>query len=213
MILKENFWVFPNAIPPKTCNEIIRFGNNAKQQIGITGKYGSNRNIERDPLTDDEIEDLKKTNRDSNISWLNARWLYKWINPLVERANRNAGWNFQWDFSEDIQFTRYGLNQYYKWHMDSWDEPYNNPNDKKHGKIRKLSMTCALNDGSEYEGGDLEFFINNVEVNKGFIQKSDLLKKQGSLIVFPSHLFHRVTPVTKGTRYSMVAWQVGEPWR
>ena len=42
-------------------------------------------------------------------------------------ANRNAGWNFEWDRSESCQFTKYKLNHYYDWHLDSWDKPYDKP--------------------------------------------------------------------------------------
>jgi hypothetical protein len=75
----------------------------------------------------------------------------------------HAGWNFDWDRSESCQFTKYKLNQYYDWHSDSWDKPYNKPNTHEHGKIRKLSMTCQLTDGSEYKGGELEFDFRNYD--------------------------------------------------
>jgi PKHD-type hydroxylase len=211
MILENNFWIFPNAIPSRVCDQIIRFGNKAKQQPGIVGRYGKNRDLNQKPLTEEEIADLKKKDRDSNISWLDANWLFKWITPYIKTANRNAGWNFQFNCSEDLQFTRYNEGQYYRWHADSWNKPYDQPNNFKHGKIRKLSCTCSLNDGSEYEGGDLEFWISNVD--KPFLEKSDLLRNKGSLIVFPSHIYHRVTKVTKGTRYSLVSWHIGDPWK
>ena len=57
-----------------------------------------------------------------------------------------------------VSFTKYKLNQYYDWHCDSWDKPYDKGKDHPdNGKIRKLSMTCQLTDGSEYKGGELEF--------------------------------------------------------
>jgi hypothetical protein len=48
---------------------------------------------------------------------------------------------------------------------DSWNKPYDrkDPNNPEHGKIRKLSMTCQLTDGSEYEGGELEFDFRNYD--------------------------------------------------
>ena len=57
-----------------------------------------------------------------------------------------AGWNFQWDYSEACQFTKYEKGQYYDWHCDGWDKPYNKPNTPEHGKIRKLSVTVTLSD-------------------------------------------------------------------
>ena len=44
--------------------------------------------------------------------------------PYIHEANQKAGWNFDWDWSESCQFTKYGVGQYYGWHCDSWDKPY-----------------------------------------------------------------------------------------
>jgi hypothetical protein len=119
-----------------------------QEDLAITGGLGSNRDLKNNPLKDEEIIDLKKK-RNSNIVWLNDKWIYKEIHPYVHEANKLAGWNFDWDFSESCQFTKYKLNQYYDWHCDSWDKPYDKPDDpNSHGKIRKLSMTCQLTDGS-----------------------------------------------------------------
>ena len=43
---------------------------------------------------------------------------------MLQMANKNAGWNFDWDYSEACQFTIYKKGQYYDWHSDSWDKPY-----------------------------------------------------------------------------------------
>ena len=121
--------------------------------------------------------------------------------------------------SESCQFTKYKLNQYYDWHCDSWDKPYDRKdvNHPEHGRIRKLSMTCQLTDGSEYKGGELEFDFRNYDPHmrdesKHRIQCKEILPK-GSIIVFPSFVWHRVKPVTAGTRYSLVVWHLGKPFR
>ena len=80
-------------------------------------------------------------------------------------------------------------------------------------RIRKLSMTCQLTDGSEYKGGELEFDFRNYDPHmrdesKHRIQCKEILPK-GSIIVFPSFVWHRVKPVTSGTRYSLVVWHLG----
>ena len=49
---------------------------------------------------------------------MNDRWIYKEIQPYVHQANASAGWNFQWDFSESCQFTKYTKGQFYDWHCD-----------------------------------------------------------------------------------------------
>ena len=174
-----------------------------------TGAYRENKK-----LSNEEITDLKRK-RNSNITWLDDPWVYKELHPFIEKANKNAGWNFDWDFSEQCQFTKYKLNQYYDWHCDSWNRPYEKGNTK--GKIRKLSMTCQLTDGSEYDGGELEFDFRQYDPHmrdesKHLQQAKEILPK-GSIIVFPSFVWHRVKPVTKGVRYSLVMWNLGYPFK
>jgi len=156
--------------------------------------------------------------RKSDIVWMNDTWLYKEIHPYIKEANIKAGWNFDWDFSESCQFTRYGPGQYYGWHCDSWDTPYNKPEDSNsHGKIRKLSVTISLSNPDEYEGGNLEFDMRNQkdweQDKKKAIHECTEIRPRGSIIVFPSFVWHRVAPVTKGTRYSLVVWNLGYPFR
>ena len=62
--------------------------------------------------------DIKKK-RDSNIVWMNDKWIYKEIQPYIHQANINAGWNFEWDWSESCQFTKYKLNQYIYFHENT----------------------------------------------------------------------------------------------
>jgi hypothetical protein len=52
-------------------------------------------------------------------------YIKNYIHTFIE-ANRAAGWNFDWDRSESCQFTKYKHNQYYDWHCDGWDKPYEN---------------------------------------------------------------------------------------
>ena len=69
---------------------------------------------------------------------------------------------------------------------------------------RKLSVVVQLTDPDEYEGGEFKF--KYVEQPEGF-------NNRGSVLVFPSYLEHCVTPVTKGTRHSLVTWIEGPRWR
>ena len=86
-----------------------------------------------------------------------------------------------------------------------------------HGKIRKLSVTISLNDPDEYDGGNLEFdFRNQIDWEKNKkarIKSCAEIRPRGSVIVFPSFCWHRVAPVTRGTRYSLVIWNLGYPFR
>jgi PKHD-type hydroxylase len=208
MNLINYYYYFTKALTPKFCNDVIQYGKQQQEQLAKTGGF------EKQNLSKEEIKNLKKK-RNSNIAWLNDSWIYKEIHPYIHEANRLAGWNFDWDFSESCQFTKYKINQYYGWHCDSWETPYDNPNEiQKHGKIRKLSVTCSLSDSSEYKGGELEFNFNNPEKSKKQnIRQCKEILPQGSICVFPSFVWHRVKPVKKGTRYSLVLWNLGYPYK
>jgi PKHD-type hydroxylase len=212
MNLQNYYYYFQSALTPRFCDELIKYGISQQEQLALTG--GQTEKINKGkPLDDKDIIDLKKK-RDSNIAWLNDRWIYKEIQPFIHQANRLAGWNFDWDFSESCQFTKYKLNQFYDWHCDSWETPYANPDNKDtNGKIRKLSVTCSLSDPKDYEGGELEFDFRNMDPDKKSIRKCAEIKQRGSIVVFPSHVWHRVKPVTKGTRYSLVIWNLGYPFK
>ena len=121
-----------------------------------------------------------------------------------------AGWNFQWDWTEAPQFTIYGPNQFYNWHVDT-SLPYDTPDNlNTHNKIRKISMTINLSDPKDYKGGHFEFnFRDHHDINKCKPHRVKEIRDKGSLIVFPSDTWHRVTPITRGTRYSLVVWNLG----
>ena len=219
MNLSNYIWCFKSALTPRFCDEVIKYALSKEETIGLTGGViGQDRDLTKKPLAKEEIKNIQRK-RKSDLVWLNDAWIYKEIQPFVHEANKEAGWNFDWDRSESCQFTKYKLNQYYDWHCDSWDKTYDrgDPNHPEHGKIRKLSMTCQLTDGSEYEGGELEFDFRNYDPHmreeaKHLRQAKEILPK-GSIIVFPSFVWHRVKPVTKGVRYSLVVWNLGYPFK
>lgn len=221
MNLKNYYYYFQSALSPKICDDILEYGKRHQAEMAVTGGV-ENVIKAKGKLDKKDIKNIQKK-RKSDIVWMNDRWIYKEIHPFIHDANRLAGWNFDWDWSESCQFTKYGVGQYYGWHCDSWEEPYKRPQNADgtwpmdHGKIRKLSVTISLCDPSEYVGGNLEFDFRNsmdTEWKKGKTTKECVeIRPRGSIIVFPSFVWHRVTPVTKGTRYSLVIWNLGYPFR
>ena len=208
MNISNYYWYFKSAIPPKICDDIIKYGLTQAETMARTGGYGDKE------LTKDQVRDMKRK-RNSDLVWLNDTWIYKELHPYIHEANKAAGWNYEWDRSESCQFTKYKLNQYYDWHCDSWEEPYKDESKKNiFGKIRKLSVTCSLSDPNDYEGGDLEFdFRQNDPKIKQQPRVCKEIREQGSIVVFPSFVWHRVKPVTEGTRYSLVIWNLGLPFK
>ena len=221
MNLTNYYYYFKSALSPRICDDIVAYGKRHQTEMAVTGGLGRNNNKEAyksdGTMKKGALKNLQKK-RKSEIVWVNDQWIYKEIHPFIHEANKTAGWNFDWDFSESCQFTKYGVGQHYGWHCDSWDKPYDKPNDlNSHGKIRKLSVTVSLSDPSEYEGGNLEFdFRNQVDWErnkKSKIKECTEIRPRGSIIVFPSFVWHRVNPVTSGTRYSLVIWNLGKPFR
>ena len=225
MNLTNYYYQFPSVLTPKFVDDIVEYGKSHTPEMAVTGggSKDNEKNLDKKGnLKKSVVKDIQKK-RKSDIVWMNDTWIYKEIHPYIHEANEKAGWNFDWDWSESCQFTKYGVGQYYGWHCDSWDKPYSRPpladgtRPIDHGKIRKLSVTISLSHPDEYEGGNLEFdFRNQVDWDrnkKAAIHSCDGIRPRGSIIVFPSFVWHRVAPVTKGTRYSLVIWNLGYPFR
>ena len=224
MNLANYYYYFQSGLSPKICDDIIRHGTQNQPEMAITGgvERGDDSHKADGTLKKSVIKDIQKK-RKSDVVWLSDKWIYKEIHPFIHEANKKAGWNFQWDWTESCQFTKYSEGQFYGWHTDSWIRSYNRKPNKNgvyppdHGKIRKLSVTVSLNDPSEYEGGNLEFDFRNdhdFERNrKNHIKECTEIRPRGSVIVFPSFVWHRVNPVTRGTRYSLVMWNLGHPFK
>ena len=195
MILTHNYWFFKKVIPIKTCNEILK---------------ACRKKIIEQPATFNGID---KTKRNCKIAWINDKWIYDIINPFIHAANKKAGWNFQWDWNEDSQFTIYEKDHYYGWHADQGVGALKHTSKNINGKTRKLSLTLQLTDKTQYEGGDFQFsWIDTAKKDLLKITTVDDVKDIGTIIVFPSFIWHQVLPVTKGKRESLVNWSVGKPF-
>ena len=218
MNLSNYYYYFKSALTPRLCDDIIQYGKQHDAQMAITGGSDDESNKKSDGTLKKSVINNIQKKRKSDIVWMNDKWIYKEVHPFIHEANKAAGWNFEWDWSESCQFTKYGVGQYYGWHCDSWTKPYDkkdNPN--TYGKIRKLSVTISLNDPDEYDGGNLEFdFRNDIDFERNRKHKAKActeIRPRGSIIVFPSFVWHRVAPVTRGTRYSLVIWNLGKPFK
>ena len=208
MNLKYQYWYFNGVLPNRFCDLVLKTGLGRERHKGYIG----NMSDRADRLTEDELNQLNKK-RHSSISWLNYQWIFRMIHPFVAKANKNAGWNYEWDWTEQAQFTEYKPGQFYGWHQDCNAEPYKDDKSINYqDKLRKLSCSILLNHPEEYEGGELEFNLrNNVEDDQVLV--ANQAQKKGSIIVFPSFCWHQVKPVTRGVRYSLVTWHLGKPWR
>ena len=180
----ENIYhINESIIPEHFCNKIIKDG-----ELKTIEKAG--------------IADGNNANRSSKISWLKDKDLQKTLSHFVQFANKESNWYFSLKEFESLQYTIYNEGDFYNWHTDQHLKPY------KNNTVRKLSFTLCLND--EYEGGDFEICDPHPEPD---LSTTTTFKfKKGTIIVFPSHIWHRVKPVTKGIRKSLVGWVVGNQW-
>lgn len=138
--------------------------------------------------------------RDSDISWLfptqQSEWVFNKFGFLLGQVNHDV---FMYDIDgfESFQYTKYKKNQHYDWHFDANLEYLN--------WERKISGVVILSDPKEYSGGELEVVYNG-NPEKSFCSKMN----KGDVIFFASWMSHRVRPVTKGVRRSLVAWVMGK---
>ena len=213
MNLKHYYWYFKGSLSPKFCDEVIKKGLATKAQRATTGTE-SDKLKKKKRLSTQDIKQLKKV-RNSNLVFLSEEWLYRVIAGYAGMASRGAGWNFQYDYTESPQFTIYKKNHHYTWHMDAFQDPYKFDHKWKHyrNKIRKLSLVAQLTDPKEFEGGELQFdYRNSNDGSPAIATCEGFNNTRGSVIVFPSFVYHRIKPLLKGTRYSLVAWILGNPY-
>tara|TARA_R100001126_G_scaffold98625_1_gene73143 strand:+ start:118 stop:702 length:585 start_codon:yes stop_codon:yes gene_type:complete len=174
---------------PKQCQMIINAG---RSEPKVNAQVGNERGIKGGVI------DTKT--RTSHISWIPFKKMpemYKDIEKIMKQTNGN---HFGFDgmtLTEYAQYTEYPEGGFYDWHVD------NDVNFKHEPPVRKISMTCLLSHESEFEGGDLEL------IKEGKIAKL----KQGQIIFFASFIRHRVAPVIKGVRKSLVMWFGGTPFK
>ena len=211
MIVNPNYFYFKKAVSPKTCSKILKACR--KKIIKEGSLIKENKRAEKDNRIYIRPEEDNRA-RNCMIAWLNETWIYNILNPFIHEANKKASWNFQFDWNESLQFTIYTKGGYYNWHTDQADHPIKNKNKNLNGKTRKLSLTLQLTDRTKYEGGDFQFMWLD-ETKKNLLRQItvDDAKDIGTIIIFPSFMYHQVLPITKGKRESLVNWSIGNEFK
>lgn len=174
-----NYYYYQNVFTESEIELIHSLGNQVPKEKGSVTDAGN--------VTEARI---------SEVSWINENqesyWLYEKIAGMVDEANR-AMWEFDiYGFHDSLQYTTYhGGGGHYDWHTDIGPMMAN----------RKVSIVLQLSKPEDYEGGLLQLNGGN-----GLI---DAPKEYNTLVIFPSFMLHRVTPVITGTRKSLVTWLAG----
>ena len=183
--------IFPQAVRKSECRKLIKYC--------IKNTKFKEANLLKGQDVDDRSRNDPKV-RKTDVAFLTGK--ANKVNELVWGYLREANklqYNYDLKYFQAVQFARYRNGGHYDWHKDSTGV---NP----HGELRKLSLTFSLSDPKTYEGGHLEFYRGERPMEDQVIED---IRDQGSVVVFDSRDYHRVTPVTKGTRYSIVCWTVG----
>jgi len=187
---KWKSWIVETTTPlftPEQCQMVIDAGRRQKPQkaqVGMNKPKGG----------------VDTNKRITTISWIpfkEMQPMYDQINEFIQKANRNHFGFGDIQITEQAQFTEYPEGGFYDWHMDTDVTMQHEP------PVRKISMTLLLSPENQFEGGDLELMAPGKRVKL----------KQGHAIIFASFLNHRVAPVTRGVRQSLVMWFGGKPFK
>jgi PKHD-type hydroxylase len=184
MYLENNHCISVGRFDKNFCDNIIKQGEKNSLKIA---KLDKQLNVSKA--------------RNSKISWLQSDELSSKILPVIYEHNKKAKWNFNIKEMEPFQYTIYEPGQYYDWHIDSLVKPYDN------GLIRKISFTICLNE--DYTGGELEISKPNPKPEKHLNTKLNGDFITGTIVSFPSFIWHKVNPVLVGTRKVLVGWSLG----
>ncbi len=136
--------------------------------------------------------------RKCHVDWIGMddpqnHWIFNRALQVVKQVNASTYHMDLVGFTERLQITRYEEGHFQDWHMDFGPGRFS---------IRKLTFTVQLSDPADYDGGEIEILASS--------EPYAFPKNQGAMSFFPSFVVHRVRPVTRGTRYSLIGW-IGGP--
>ena len=182
--------IWENGFSNEEIDRIIAAGELAEFNKGRVGGQSAN------------TADVNQNIRDTDITWIEQNDANGWIYQKMAEAGARINYDkFQFDLShfQPLQYGKYKEGGHYTWHYDC------GPNLPEH---RKLSFVLGLSDPNSYEGGELQLNLYGSADNP-----HSLKIKRGDLLVFPSFVSHRVTPVTSGERMTLVGWVVGPKFK
>ena len=200
------FYIFPRALSKPDCDKYLKYClKNANWEDASTIAKGYTDVVPSDVKEfDEKSQNFDYGIRKTDVSFITDK--DNMMNELVWGFIREANaqyFRYNLDYFQAIQFARYQNGGHYDWHQDTSGSP------AEASETRKLSLTMSLTDHTTYDGGYLEFYNGEKPYEHDEHNVAKDVKDQGSVIVFDSRDWHRVTPVTKGVRYSIVCWTVG----
>ena len=172
--------ILDDAIESSVCDKLISQASDFQS----AGVYRGN----DDPKIHQEA-------RNNQTSWGKENWVYELIAPHMTKAIEYAGWDFEISTAEPYQIAKSEVGEFHSWHQDGVGPIHTGENE-----TRKLSLSLLLND--DYEGGDFSICDPHPEPDLSAVTTFKL--KKGDMIIFPSHVWHKVDNITKGIRKSLL---------
>ena len=184
----NHFALWENAFNPAELDFLQKKAASANHIATVSGRNGEGV----------QSNDIRRSQTD----WIKYNsefdWIFRKLSDVVSSLNVEF-FNFDLTgFGEPIQLANYDhtVQGTYGWHLD-YGTPF--------GPSRKLSLVLQLSDPSEYEGGNLQLLVGSAP--------KTIKKQRGLIVAFPSYTLHQVTPVTQGSRQSLVVWISGPPYK
>lgn len=183
----QPFQVWDGAFTPEEMDRVVAYGDKLALEKGTVLSDGPQ-------VTYDAIRVAQEAHVKPGPE---VAWLYERIERVIRALNHQT---YKFDlmgFAEPFRYMVYDGTEgsHFTWHVDNG----------RQSLPRKLSATLQLSDGDAYEGCDLEFF--------GTHQPESAPRTRGALVIFPSYVLHRVTPIRAGTRKAVVMWSTGPNFR
>ncbi|MEM7193411.1 MAG: 2OG-Fe(II) oxygenase [Pseudomonadota bacterium] len=185
------FHNFTGVIPDAVCDIIVAEGESLQQRKGTV-------------YSDDQFK-VDKSMRVTDVGfWDEWHWVNGLMTHYMAMANRSF-WQYELVVSQGVQYGSYGVGHFYDWHHDTFSEPMVDSSSGNQTRLNRfLSASLLLSDENTYSGGELCFMDQ-----EGRTYTVEGGRTKGSIVVFPSSLRHKVTPVDNGTRHSCVSWILG----
>lgn len=183
-----------NSFSDEEINKIIKYcQENKKFTDGTVGGGNSDKSL---PKLVKEVRDSKVKIFGHNSE---TSWIFKKLKNTIENVNDNF-YNFDLIGFDHFQYAEYDhIGSKYNQHIDCF------LGEKNVGMMRKLSLSLLLSDPEkDFDGGKLE--VSTSEFH-------DMKQKKGTIVLFPSFILHRVTPITRGNRKSIVVWVLGPKFK
>lgn len=182
----QHFCIWGGGFTEEECDAIIAIAELREFKDAHIGASDNSR-------VDDEI-------RKTNVVWLeeddDTHWFFERLNQIASKINFDK-FQLQLDCFDSFQYSKYEVGCHYDWHTDIIENP-------DYGLYRKLSLSVMLSDPDDFEGG--EFHISPSGNNASSV---NVKASRGDVVAFYSHLPHKVCPVTKGERITLVTWCLG----